>query len=251
VTETVVRRRSGARRLLSVLIVLVVVVGGLLLVADRAGATVAERSISDQVKKEVAARGGTTSEPDVTVSGFPFLTQVLRERYDKITIVMRDVQGEGIRLPRLDVEATDVTASMRTLMSGEGEVVAQRVTGTATIGYASVAQLIEQEGLRLSERDGELRVSLPVEVLGQQVTLTGTAELSLAEGKIRVRFRDLAAEGVPDIPAARNLINEIAERISVDVALPALPFALQVENVTPRPEGLAVTATARGVPLNG
>jgi LmeA-like phospholipid-binding len=131
-----VRRRSGARRLTSVLIVLVIVVGGLLLVADRAGAAVAERSISDQVKKEVAARGGTTSEPDVTVGGFPFLTQVLREKYDKITIVMRDVQGEGVRLPRLDVEATNVTASMRTLMGGEGDVVAERVTGTATIGYA-------------------------------------------------------------------------------------------------------------------
>jgi hypothetical protein len=246
-----VRRRSGARRLTSVLIVLVIVVGGLLLVADRAGAAVAERSISDQVKKEVAARGGTTSEPDVTVGGFPFLTQVLREKYDKITIVMRDVQGEGVRLPRLDVEATNVTASMRTLMGGEGDVVAERVTGTATIGYASVAELIKQPGLRLSEQGGKLRVSLPVEVLGRQFTLTGTAELALEGGKIRVRFQDLNAEGAPDIPAVRNVVNEIAERISVDVALPALPFALRVEDVTPRPEGLAVTATAQGVPLNG
>lgn len=249
--ERVVRRRSWARRLISALIVLLIVLVGLLLIADRAGATVAERSISDQVKEEVAARGVTSSEPDVTVGGFPFLTQVARGEYDKITIVMRDVQGEGIRLPRLDVEATDVTASMRTLMSGEGDVVAQQVSGTATVGYASVVELIDQPGLRLSERDGRLLVSLPVEVLGQQVTLTGVANLTLADSKIRVRFQDLNAEGVPDIPAARSLVNQIADRISVDVALPALPFALQIQDVIPRPEGLAVTATARGVPLNG
>jgi hypothetical protein len=251
VAERVVRRRSWARRLISALIVLLIVLVGLLLIADRAGATVAERSISDQVKEEVAARGVTSSEPDVTVGGFPFLTQVARGEYDKITIVMRDVQGEGIRLPRLDVEATDVTASMRTLMSGEGDVVAQQVSGTATVGYASVVELIDQPGLRLSERDGRLLVSLPVEVLGQQVTLTGVANLTLADSKIRVRFQDLNAEGVPDIPAARSLVNQIADRISVDVALPALPFALQIQDVIPRPEGLAVTATARGVPLNG
>jgi hypothetical protein len=251
VAETVVRRRSWTRRLVGFLVVLVIVVGGLLLIADRAGATVAERTVADQVKQEVAARGGTTSEPDVTVGGFPFLTQVARGRYDKITIVMRDVSGEGVRLPRLDIEATDVTASVRTLMSGDGKVVADRVHGTATIGYASVVDLIDQPGLRLSERDGRLQVSLPVEVLGQQFTLTGTADLAVAGRKIRVRFHDLRAEGVPDVPAARTLINQLAEKISIDVALPALPFSLNVEKVTPRPEGLAVTATAKGVPLNG
>jgi hypothetical protein len=251
VADTVVRRRSWTARLISVLVVLVIVLGGLLLIADRAGAALAERTIGDQVKKEVAARGVTSSEPDVTVGGFPFLTQVARGRYDKITIVMRDVAGQGVQLPRLDVEATDVTAGARTLMSGEGRVVAERVSGTATIGYASVADLIKQPGLRLSEQDGHLLVSVPVEVLGQKLTLTGTAALAMAGGKIRVRFHDLKADGVPDIPAAQSLINQIAERISVDVALPALPFDLAVQKVTPRPDGLAITATARGVPLNG
>ncbi|HEY2946927.1 MAG TPA: DUF2993 domain-containing protein [Micromonosporaceae bacterium] len=249
-SETVVRRRSRTARLISFLVVLLIVLAGLLLIADRAGAALAERTVADEVKKEVAARGVTSSEPDVEIAGFPFLTQVARGRYDKIRIVMRDVAGQGVQLPRLDVEARDVTASARTLMNGEGRVIAEQVSGTATIGYASVANLINQPGLRLSEQDGRLLVNLPVEVLGQRLTLAGTADLAVAGSKIRVRFRDLKAEGVPDIPAARNLINQVADKISVDVALPALPFDLAVQKVTPRPDGLAITASARGVPLN-
>jgi hypothetical protein len=224
VSETVVRRRSRTARLISFLVVLLIVLAGLLLIADRAGAALAERTGADEVKKEVAARGVTSSEPDVEIAGFPFLTQVARGRYDKIRIVMRDVAGQGVQLPRLDVEARDVTASARTLMNGEGRVIA--------------------------EQDGRLLVNLPVEVLGQRLTLAGTADLAVAGSKIRVRFRDLKAEGVPDIPAARNLINQVADKISVDVALPALPFDLAVQKVTPRPDGLAITAGARGVPLN-
>jgi hypothetical protein len=244
-------RRSLGRRLLTTLVVLVVVFGALLVVADRVGVNVAEQRIGDQVKQEVTSRGIRSSEPEVTVGGFPFLTQVLDGRYQSISIVLRNVEGEGVRLPRLDVEAHDVTATMQTLVSGDGKVVAKSVDGTATLSYASVADLIKQPGLTLAERDGKLSVRMPAQVLGQSLTLTGFAEVTAVKGKIRVRFDELTPEGAAVPASFQRLISGYAKRISVNVNLPALPYGLVVKEVQALPDGLAVTATASDVPITG
>jgi LmeA-like phospholipid-binding len=247
------RRRRG-RRLLGGTIVLIIVLAGLLFAADRASAAFAERAIADQVRKEAAKQNVQTSSPDVTVGGFPFLTQVLDERYKSIKIVMRDVRGSvdgnTLSLPRLDVDARNVRASIQTLRSGQGEVVADTVHGTATLTYASVAELMNRPGIQLSEQNGKLAIKAPLDVLGQQLTVTGTGQLTVADGKVRIKFETLSADGMPAIPAAQALVNAYAKQISINVALPDLPFRLQVQDVKPLPDGLAVTATANDVPIN-
>jgi hypothetical protein len=247
-------RRRWGRRFLVTLLVLLVVLGALLVVADRVGANVAEQRIADEVQQELTGRGVRSTPPEVSVGGFPFLTQVLAGDYRSISILLRDVTASGdqagIRLPRLDVEARDVDAPLEVLRGGQGDIVARTVTGTATVGYASVAQLIEQPDLRLTERAGKLVATLPVRLLGQEFTLTGEAEIEAVDGKIRVRFDELDADGLPTNDAVRSAVNGYARELSIDVALPALPFGIQVREVNPLPEGLAVTATARDVPLN-
>ncbi|HYN92361.1 MAG TPA: DUF2993 domain-containing protein [Pilimelia sp.] len=247
------RRRRG-RGLLIALIVLLVVVGALVVVADRVGAGMAERRIAQEVQQELTARQVSSSTPEVTVGGFPFLTQVLAEKYESISILLRDVttppEISGVRLPRLDIEARDVRAPLDTLRGGAGDIVAGTVDGTATIGYASVVKLIKQPDLRLAERGGKLIASLPIDLLGQRFTLTGEALVEAVQGKLRVRFRDLTAEGLPDQPAVRDSLNGVAEQMSIDLALPALPFGLAIGEVRALPEGLAVSARARNVPLN-
>jgi hypothetical protein len=243
------RRRRGRAVLITFLVLLAILVG-LVVVADRVGASIAEDRIAKQVSKEMAARNVSSSTPEVTVGGFPFLTQVLNEKYESIGILLRDVDGEGIRLPKLDVEARNVTATMKTITSGQGDITAETVTGTATIGYASVAQLMKAPNLRLAEKGGKLIATLPVNLLGREVTLSGEAEIKAVKGKIQLRFNDLNAEGVGALPGVRSLISGYAKQISVDITLPALPFALEVQDVKPLPEGLAVTASAKDVPLN-
>ncbi|MFC0528339.1 LmeA family phospholipid-binding protein [Phytohabitans kaempferiae] len=247
-------RRRWGRRLLIFFIVLLVLLGGLLVVADRVAASVAERAISEEVSKELVAQEIKSSPPEVGIGGFPFLTQVLSGKYESITISLRDlegnVEGNGVRVPRLDVDARDVNAPLDTIRSGQGDVVAQTVNGTATIAYASVVALMDQPGLRLSERDGKLFVTAPLDVVGQQVTVSGTADLSVDNGRVRIRFADLTAEGLPQLPGAEALINQYARQISISVALPELPFKLDVRGVQARPDGLAVDAQALNVALN-
>ncbi|MGS2613206.1 LmeA family phospholipid-binding protein [Micromonospora sp. LZ34] len=247
-------RRRG-RKVLITLVVLLLLLAGLLVVADRVAAAVAERAIADQVRQEVAKQNAQSAPPEVEVGGFPFLTQVLDGRYERISIVLRDVQGavqgDAVSVPRLDVDARDVRASLDTIRSGQGEVVADRVNGTGTISYDSLAKLLDRPGLRLGEQDGRLAVTAPVDILGQRLTVTGTADITVGEqGKVALRFNDLNAEGLPNVPLARTLLNNYAKGISVDVPLPELPFQLAVREVRPLPEGLAVSADARNVPIN-
>jgi hypothetical protein len=252
--ETRPRKRRGRRALITLLIVLIVI-AGLLFAADRVAANFAEKAIADQVAQEAQQQGVQSSQPRVDVGGFPFLTQVLEGNYEEIGIVLNDVRGNvdgrELTVPELDVVARDVKASLETLRTRQGDVVATSVEGTGTISYASVAELVDQPGLELTERNGQLVATAPVELLGQRFTLTGAAELTVAEGQIQIRFRDVQAEGLPDVPAAQRVISGFAENLGINVELPDLPFRLDVQSVEPTPDGLLVTATAQNVPING
>lgn len=247
-------RRRWGRRLLSVAIVLLLILAIVLVVADRVAVAYAERAVADQVRQQVAAQNVESSDPEVSIGGFPFLTQVLAGNYQSVSILLRDVSGavngNSVRLPELDVDARGVRAPLETLRSGQGEVTADTVRGTATVSYDSVVQLINQPGLSLSERDGRLGVTAPVEILGQQVTLTGTADLEVADGQVLLRFDDLDAEGLPGNEAARGFVSAYAQQISIAVPLPALPFELDLQEVEVTRAGLVVTATAQDVPLS-
>lgn len=249
------RPRRRGRKVLVTLTVLLLVLAGLLVVADRVAAGVAERAIADQVRQELTKQNAQSAAPEVEVGGFPFLTQVLDGRYERISIVLTDVrgsvQGDAVSLPRLDVDARNVRASLDTIRSGQGEVVAETVDGTGTISYQSLAELLDRPGLTLGERDGKLAVTAPVDILGLKLTVTGTADVTVGkDGKVSLRFNDLNAEGLPAVPLARAALNNYAKGISIDVPLPDLPFQLAVREVKPLPEGLAVTAAAKNVPIN-
>jgi hypothetical protein len=203
------------------------------------------------VSQQTAQLDISSSEPEVTVGGFPFVTQVLDGTYEDIRIVLRDVSRDGVVLPELDVHARDVRAALNTLMSGEGEVVANSMIGTATIGYASVRALFDRPGLELSEQDGRLRLRLPLTINGQQITAVAVGEVSGTGGRVRLAVTDIRAEGVTLVPQAQRLLDEYKQQLALEIALPPLPFRLRVESVQVRPEGLAITASARSVPLSG
>lgn len=254
-SESRPRRRWG-RRLLITLIVLLVLLGVALVVLDRFAASFAERQIGDRVAQEMRNQQATSAEPDVSVGGVPFLTQVVRGRYQEITILLRDFSAPGngdrpITMPLLDIRAKDVRAPLDTLRTRQGDIIATTVTGAGTVDYATLAELTEREGVKLGEKDGKLAVTAPLDILNQTVTINGTANLEIADGNVvRVRFDKVTAEGLPDIPLVQNALNNYARQISVDLQVPALPLDMKVQEVRPTPAGLVVTAGADEVPLN-
>jgi hypothetical protein len=248
------RRRTG-RRLLVTFVVLLIIIVGALAVLDRFGASYAERVISDRVAEQVANQKATSEKPDVTIEGVPFLTQVVKGRYQEIKIELRDfsgpvANGKTIRMPLLDIRAKDVRAPLETLRTGEGDIVATTVTGTGTVDYATVAQLVDKPGVKLAEKDGKLAVTAPLTVLNQQVTVQGTADVAVQKNVVSLHFDQVTADGLPDVPFVQNLLNNYAKQISIDLRLPQLPLKLVVQKVEPTADGLVVTAGASEVPLN-
>ena len=248
-------RRRWGRRLLITLIVLLVIIGLVLVVLDRAGASYAERVISDRVAQQVADQKATSDKPDVTVEGLPFLSQVLAGKYQEIKIELRNFSGPAgnnktIKMPLLDIRAKDVRAPLDTLRTRQGDIVATTVTGAGTIDYAQLTQLIEQKGLTLSERGGKLIGAAPVQALGQTFNVTGAASLTVKDGVVQVRFSEVTADGLPDVPLVRNIIDSYAQRLALDLKVPELPLKLKVQKVEATPAGLVVTAGANEVPLN-
>jgi hypothetical protein len=235
------------RRVLVGLVVLVV----LLVVADRVAAWAAQRAVADHVATELASYQVESQPPEVIVGGVPFLTQLAGGRYESVTLRLRDVGSSGVQLPLVELIATGVTAEASTLIEREGPIDAERVDGSATIGYASVTALTDVAALDLSaDPDGTLRVRLPAELAGNQVTAVGTAEVSVVDGVVQLQVGELGIEGVAGLPpGAEALLADLARRLSVAVPLPPLPYGLTLESVRATPAGLAVAVRAANVPL--
>jgi hypothetical protein len=248
-------RKRWGRRLLITFLVFLLIVAGILVVADRVGASYAERTIGDRVAQQLTDQQATSEQPDVTIAGVPFLTQVLAGKYQEIKILLDDFSGpagngKNIKMDPLDIRAKDVKAPLDTVRSGKGDIVAGTVTGVGTISYANLAELIGQEGLKLSEKNGKLVGAAPFQALGQTFNATGTANLAVKDGVVSVTFADVTAEGLPDIPLVRTLVDNYVKQLAFDLKVPALPLGLKVQKVEPRPDGLFVTTGASNVSLS-
>ncbi|HEX5741132.1 MAG TPA: DUF2993 domain-containing protein [Pilimelia sp.] len=245
------KRRRGIKIVIILLLMLVSLTG-----LDRFGVLVAEEQISATVSDEMTAHRITSRKPDVDVRGFPFLTQVLAGTYRDIAIHLVDVRAEGgaatgsrdVRLPVVDIRAGDVRAGVGDLLAGR-RVVAGTVAGTATVDYATVEGLSRQEGLKLAPEGGRVRATMPVDVLGRQVTVTGLARLEPAQNVVRLRFDDLDVRGIDVSDALRAALRQQSGRMGIDLALPALPYPVTIERVEATPAGLRVTGSSREVPL--
>lgn len=237
----------GLRWLLGSLLVLAV----LFLLVDRVGAWAAGQVVADQVERELLATGVESAPPEVSMGGFPFLTQVAAGRYQEAELLLRDVRAGSVRFRTVDLTATGVTASATTLLERSGPIHADRVVGTGVVGYDWVAALAELDQLELLPAgDGSLRVKLPAEVLGARLVLVGAAELAATDQMFQVRATELTAEPPGELPpGGQRVVDQLRQAITVEVALPQLPYGLSVESVRAEPAGLAVTLSARDVPL--
>jgi hypothetical protein len=244
------RRRRGAPLLAITLMVVV----GLAIAADRVAANAAADRIRTEVVAELDERGVRPASTDVTVDGFPFLFQVVDGHYEKITIDMRRVNISGTTLPSLLVVARGVDADTADLVDGKATVTAERVTGTAVVDWTTMANLVDYARLGLSgvtfgTRDGALQVRGTAQLAGLRVPMSATADLGVDAGVVRIRLRDARVEDGTLAGVAQAQLDALAQRLSVDIRIPPLPFRLAIDDVRPEDDGLSITATARAVPL--
>jgi hypothetical protein len=251
---------SRGRKVGIALLVVLLILLGALVAADRLGANAAENAIADQAVKEMQARGITSpTEPHVNVGGFPFLTQVARGVYEEITIDVDQPRTSQVKIDEMRLVATDVRAAARDLLNGRGNVVADRLTGTATLNWEAVKSLIELAGLpggidpsklNITVVDDNVELRLPLTIVGLDITLKATGRIAVADGRVRLQLSDVEAEGA-NSPLVRTAIAGFRNRLTATIQVPQMPYKLVVNKVETTSSGVFVTATADDVRLAG
>lgn len=242
-----------------VLVVLLMILGGVLFVVDRVAVHAAEDQIAQETKKELVARQvETASDPKVTIAGFPFLTQVIDGRYQSISIAFDRPKINGVQLSGLQLVASTVRADARAVLDGTGDVVADEVTGTATMSWDAVRPLLEFAGVpstidpskvELKVHNDQVQVRVPLSYNGLNFGVIARGNLAIDRGKLRLRLSEVASDAGAAPQIIQNLIKQYQNQLQVTIRVPAMPYKLVVNKVESSDAGLLMIATATNVQL--
>jgi hypothetical protein len=220
-----------------VLAVVLVLVLGLLFLVDRVAVGYAE----GQVAEQIAEKGGLAGTPEVDIAGFPFLTQAIGGRYGEVGISLTAEQLAQPEGTRADVTLRGVEVPLSSVLSGSvQEVPVDSIDGTATLSYDLLSAQLGGDTTLRREGDG-LRITKTVELLGQTLPLTAAGTVTLEGSDLVVDVENAAGAGV-DIPDL--LVGRVADLLDLRYAVPALPFGLQLTDVTPAEDGVQIRVQA-------
>ena len=136
------------------LVVLVLVAGGAV-VADR----VAAGATGEAAAREIATTfQGVVGTPEVTIGGFPFLTQLVAGRLSDVGARIDGLTFDGLAVTEVEVDATGVSTSTPYRVD--------RAVLSATLPLASVQQLVAAKT--------ELEVTIAAAVTDRGVRFTAT-----------------------------------------------------------------------------
>ncbi|GAA3371947.1 hypothetical protein GCM10017744_101550 [Streptomyces antimycoticus] len=99
-------------RALRITLIVVVILGGLFVAADRIAVYIAESKAADKIKSSQ----GLTTTPNVSIKGFPFLTQVAGKELDEVDVGVDGLttatgDGRSVRVTELDAKLHNVRIS--------------------------------------------------------------------------------------------------------------------------------------------
>ena len=220
------------------LLIGVIILAVLLVAADRITLAVAENQISNRLTSAY----GLAGKPGVTITGFPFFTQVVAGDYRQIDVSASQVPAGGAVLHHLNVRLTGVHATVsQVLGNGSSMVTADRAAGSAMVGFGTVDHRLPS-GFRLRPDGKNLRVSGRLDVGGARIPVSATVALGVSGSGISVTPVHVSVPGVASLPSAAY-----SSQLHVVVPLSALPLHLRLTSVLVTPDGLRISAAARHV----
>lgn len=232
-----------------ILLIVLVILGGLFVAVDRIAVSVAE----DKAAERAQTTQGLTSKPDISIKGFPFLTQVAADKLDDVRITAHDIQA-GTGGERLRIES--FTADLRGVeLSGNYQhAVADTADGSVFITYADLTAAAPK-GVTVAYggagKDGKGKVKVTGSVT--DVPLLGTVRKSVTsvvsvEKGNTVRLHADVIPGIDSIPGLDKLIRD---KIDFTRSLAGLPTGITVRSVVTTPTGISVAASGTNVVLAG
>jgi hypothetical protein len=218
------RRR---RRPLGTLLIVVIVLLGVLVAADFAARAVAQDKFAAEIQSH-----GFPKKPDVSIQGFPFLTQ----------LVSRDIRQVNIRSANVPegpvtIKSMNFVLNGLHLNSGYSGGTADTLTGSVFITFPELANaltsqagalgsLVGRAGLTLTAASSdEVKASISLVIISASATWRVTA---VDGNKIHVQL--VSSSGLP--PSLLSSVSDITLR------LPALPLSVSLQSVSVTPAGI-------------
>lgn len=209
----------------------------LLLAAGVAGDRVAERLATDRAEQRLALEG--LVDPQVTVEGFPFLTQLVSRRFDEVRLTAASLRLGGGQARRIRATGLDVDVPADTAVT---------VGRLRAVGLVPYAEVLRQAGLAdvTMRAAGESAVRLRGEV-----TLLGRRVPVSVLGRVEARGRTLTVTPtsfrVAGDEVAAAVTVPLEDRFAVTYRLREPPEGVAVRRVTPRRDGFLVEIRGDGV----
>ncbi|MGX1544071.1 LmeA family phospholipid-binding protein [Streptomyces adustus] len=244
-------------RALRILLVLVVILSVLFVVVDRVAAHFAEGEVADKLRTSE----GLAATPDVSINGFPFLTQVAGGELDDVEIGIKDYEaaaGTGSEKIRID----DLKAHMKGVaFSGDySSATAATATGTATISYDELLKAAKSEptevGPGVSAQvvglsdggNGKIKVMVDATLLGVKLPhpVPVLSTVTVKGDSVQVR-----ADSMPGQLGAGLAEKSVRSITDFQQAIQDLPGGVRLDKVEPTSGGVEISVQGSNVRLAG
>lgn len=222
-----VRRRRRRWPWITLLVIVLVLVGG-----DRAAKAYAENQMASQVQSSLALSG----KPNVTIQGFPFLTQVAARTFNTVDVnASNETAGPGGQL-----EIASLTATLHGMhIHGTNSATVDQFNASALVTFTALAHAggIPQ-GITLAPA-GPNQLKATVDILGFSTDATAKVAL-VGNDKINVKITDF--NGVP-----ADVLGSLTD---FTFSIPKLPAGVKIQSVSVTQQGLRITATGQNTTLS-
>lgn len=234
-------------RALRITLIVLLVFGGLFVGADRISVKLVEDRLADELKSSQGASGA-----EVSINGFPFLTQVATKELDdveaKLTGVTTQSGERALRVHEFEIHARDIKVS-----SDFSSGIASTAEGTAYVTYKDLSEAAE-EGVTVayggSSEEGEAKVkvtgTVEVPVVGREVERSTTSTISVENGDT-VR---LHADSIPgsDLPGIEDVVRK---KIDYTRKIDGLPTGVKLNGVRATERGVEISFSGEDVKVTG
>ena len=221
------RRRRRRWPWITLLVIVLVLVGG-----DRAAKAYAEDQMASQVQSSLALSG----KPNVTIQGFPFLTQAAARTFNTVDVnASNETAGPGGQL-----EIASLTATLHGMhIHGTNSATVDQFTASALVTFTALAHAggIPQ-GITLAPA-GPNQLKATVDILG--FSSDATAKVTqVGDDKINVKITDFG--GVP-----ADVLGSLTD---FTFSIPKLPAGVKIQSVSVTQQGVRITATGENTTLS-
>jgi hypothetical protein len=229
------RKRRGLGWLIALVVLIVVLVA-----ADFIARAVAENVAASQFQKQ----GNLTNKPDVSIEGFPFLTQVASRNFSDVKVTAANEREGPVTITSINATATAVHINSYSFNSGK----IGRISGTLLIDFASLGNTLTAEigplGTLLNGAGLDLSAAGPDEVKASinLLVTTGSATWRVS----RVSPTELNVRLVASSGLTSSLLGSMQD---VNIPIPKLPLGLTIDSVRVSAAGVVGTISGSNVPF--